>query len=269
MLDNDTSVPAANLIAIFLPLRRRSISLILVACFFGVVATFFGVIGIIIAWARLTVTPERPTSDALVISAVVMSLSLFFGLMASWLFMLGIRCGRMRMEASEQGLILTTSLYEWFLWNPWGIREVRLRWDEVKGLRLWPIRNRLAPGGVQLNYVVYTAKGTFVLSSVVWPRPDRMVAVIAERTGLHMARSVAELPQELASEAQPSRKEKIGVKLLRGLGWAAMVMGWLVLAAAFLTFVTGQEWKGSKGFPVIIAMLLIAGGHALRNFRLD
>ncbi|OAI49009.1 hypothetical protein AYO44_00990 [Planctomycetaceae bacterium SCGC AG-212-F19] len=222
-----------------------------------------------IAWARFNAPPVSQSSDAFMIAAVLMALGFFFALMGTWLFLLAIKCRGMYMEAGTEGLHLTASLYEWFLWNPWGVRKTWLRWDEIKGLRLWPIPNKLAPGGVQKNYVLYTTQGTFVLSNAVWPHPERMVAVIAEHTGLPTARSVTELPAELAPAAQPSRKERRGVLLLRGMGWAAIILGWLVLAMVLLVVVTGQEWKGSLGVAVLASLALVIGGYRLRRFRLE
>ena len=189
--------------------------------------------------------------------------------MASWLFLLGMACKRMQIEIGTEQLHLTASLYEWFLFNPWGVRQVRLRWDEIEGLRLWPIPNFLAPGGVQQNYVLYTTHGNFVLSNVVWPHPEHIAAAISERTGLAAVRSVADLPPKLASAAQPSRKEKFGLLLLRRLAWTAIILGWFVVIAVVLCFLTGQEWQGSIRQAVIAALILVCGGHALLRFRFD
>ncbi|HEV3415976.1 MAG TPA: hypothetical protein VG056_04165 [Pirellulales bacterium] len=266
---NDTSLQAANPATVFLPLRGRIIGLIVGGSILAAFALPLGGLAVVIAWARVTVPADKPSSGAVVVAAVLMALALFLGLLASWLFLLAARCRRMQMELSSDGLHLTTSLYEWFLWNPWGIREARLRWDEIKGIRLWRIPNNLAPGGVQENYILYTAQGDFVLSSVVWPHPEQMAAAIAQRIGGTIASSLDELPAELAAAAQPSRKERIGARLLRGLGWVSTVLGVLLLGISALFAVTGQEWSGGLSSTVLATVVFLTGGYALRRFRLE
>ena len=77
--------------------------------------------------------------------------ALGLALTSAWLFLLAARVAGMRMEVTDEGLHLVGSLYEWYLWSPWAVRDVRLHWEDVQGIRLWPVPNELAPGGVQEN----------------------------------------------------------------------------------------------------------------------
>jgi hypothetical protein len=267
--ENNHLSPAAPSQTVFRPWKGRIIFLLVGASILGLVGLSFGLLALLLAWARFSAPHVNPSSDAILVAAILFPLAVFFLLMSTWLFLLGIRCRRMYMEAGAEGLHLTTSLYEWFLWNPWGIRKTWLRWDEIKGLRLWLVPNQMAEGEVQKNYVLYTTQGTFVLSSVVWPHPEEMAALIAERTRLSTVRSLSELPAELAQAAQPTRKEKSGAMLIWGMGWVAIVLGWMLLAIVLLVVVTGQEWKGGLGPAVMAALALVIGGHQLRRFRLE
>ncbi len=231
-----------------------------------VVATIVAAVAIFIASIPIVARPAAPPPMTSIVLVLVLALAM--ALTSAWLFLLATRVAGMRMEVTDEGLHLVASLFEWHLWNPWAVRDVQLRWDEVQGIRRWPFANQLAPGGVQENVVVYTARGIFGLSNIVWPNPGEMAEAIAAHTGLTVAQTVGELAPRVAPVAAPSRKAKVGVHLVHGLGWLATVMAWLMVGLTVLLLVGGGGTDALIAF-VIATAILMAGGSTLRRFRLQ
>ena len=226
-----------------------------------------GGFSIFTALIPLIARPKEPPPIASV--ALVLGTALGLALTSAWLFLLASRVAGMRMEVTDEGLHLVGSLYEWYLWSPWAVRDVRLHWEDVLGIRLWPFPNELAPGGVQENIVLYTARGVFGLSNMVWPNLGEMADVIVAHTGLTVARAVRDLPPQVAAVAGPSRKERIGLGLMHGLGWLATVMGWLMLGITVLLLFAGGGWNDSMVGFIMSIVVLMAAGRTLRRFRLE
>ena len=256
-------LPSQDLLT-FYPRRGRIVALAVggaTLLLFGIPVFFFGILFAL----PFLATPNMPPPPVVIAAPILTGTVLV--LMAAWLILLAVRVRQMRVQIGFLSLDLRTSLYEWYLWNPWGVSRAQVSWDEVQGLRLWCIDNPLAEGSVQENYIIYTTRGIFVLSSIVWPDPDRIAVIIAERSKLRIARTLAELPPSVGETARPSSKEKVGLVLMRGFGWAFLGISPLVFLAAFLVLLGGQV--GTAMLLGIGGLTMVTMGGALRRFRLE
>ena len=79
----------------------------------------------------------------------------------------------------------------------WAIRPLgsaRLSWREIYGVQIYEIPNFATRTGVQVDYVLHIARGTFAVSSIQFAQAERIAALIAG----HVGREVGELPAGIA-----------------------------------------------------------------------
>ena len=256
-------LPSQDLLT-FYPRRGRIVALAVggaTLLLFGIPVFFFG---ILLALPFLA-TPNMPPPPVVIAAPILTGTVLV--LMAAWLILLAVRVRQMArpnrlLEPRPQDQSLRMVSVESLGCFP-GPSQL----GRVQGLRLWCIDNPLAEGSVQENYIIYTTRGIFVLSSIVWPDPDRIAVIIAERSKLRIARTLAELPPSVGETARPSSKEKVGLVLMRGFGWAFLGISPLVFLAAFLVLLGGQV--GTAMLLGIGGLTMVTMGGALRRFRLE
>jgi hypothetical protein len=238
---------------VFHPRRGKIVTMAVMGVAFWFLVAF-------LAWMPFGVAPELPDWRMLVMMA---ALCAFIASLGMWMLLLANRLRQAIMEADEHGLHLFVNGYEWWLWNPWNIREARLRWDEIQA-----VQYRVLPGvGEPLpQYIIHTAQGRFLLSSFVWPDIEAMASLICQRTGLEPVSSMAELSSEVAQRAKSGRGEKLAVWAVRLFGWFCLIFGILIALAFGLIILTGQEFKGSLVGALVATVALISLGYSLRNF---
>lgn len=203
--------------------------------------------------------------DAGLLSIAIL-LGLFLAAMSIWLLTLAWQIGQMRVVVYPKKLELRARNQEWFITNPVGFRRALLIWPEVRGIRRWRFVNPWAPGGVQENYILYTAEGKFVLSNLDWPDVSEMAALISQNARRPIVHKIRELPDELQEAAMPSRTERANLRAVRGLGWLGSA---LLLALLALALLTGRLFRPALGSVALIAILFFVYRQSMRRFRLE
>ncbi len=209
----------------------------------------------------------RPVEGGLL--GLVILVGFFRGALSVWMCLLAWQLARMRVVVSVDQLELRARRYEWFITNPFGFRHALLAWPDVRGIRRWRISNPLAPGGTQENDILYTSRGSFVLSNLHWPAATELAESISRYAGLRIAASTAELPADLQEAATPHRTERAKAIIVQGLAWLAMLGGGLLLGLIGLSLFTGEPFRGSLAGAVLAAIVSLVCGESLRRFRLE
>ena len=235
---------------------------------------FFWLLVPLFGWMPFGVAEGKPRFGILVVIGLLCA---FLGLMGTWMALLANRLRRVTMTADDEGVYLFTNIYEWYMGNPWNIREARLRWDDIKGVRLRRMRGIGEPGTheeAQKHYILHTTKGRFILSSFVWPQVEQMVELIRERAGCTLSDRTQDLhlPAELAEEARITTSEKVWVWIVRTFGWICFGIG--LFAAALLILMLVAEPKagfhsGARLGTIVVTMILLGVGFPLMKFKVD
>jgi len=170
---------------------------------------------------------------------------------------------RTRIVIAAQGLELSLSRFR--IWSLRSLGRARLTWADIVGVQRYEIPNFSAPGGVQVDYVLHTTRGTFAVSSVQFKEAERIAGLIAERIG----RAVGDLPEGVAPVSADTPSGRRNVRLMRGLGWAAQVVGIVFLLLMSLVWMQGdgRDYR-TIGGVTIAAGVLLRLGHSLKRFTL-
>ncbi|HZZ27540.1 MAG TPA: hypothetical protein VFE46_05985 [Pirellulales bacterium] len=218
------------------------------------------ILGILLAWG-ITGENKQPfnlaRSSALAMLVFLDPLTWF----SLWLMSLGIGIWRAHVAIREDGLEMYAHRFS--MWSIRRMRRVRLAWNEVAGIQPFALTNMLAPGGVQEEFVLYTAAGKFILPGMLWPDAQQIATQISN----HMGKAIGDLSavQEPIVGRRPS--DRRGARIMHGIGWFAQAAGWVFAAISLVAIFGGANFR-SMIYMIMLSMMLVLSGSSLRRFRM-
>jgi hypothetical protein len=225
--------------------------------FLTVIATF------LLAVPALFITVAIATGDTAAGGAGFIT-GVIMGLPGLWMAWLAYRTASCRITLSPASLDLRTHRFS--VWGLRPIRQAHLPWDQVYGVQTFRIPNFAAPDGVQIDYIIHTSAGKFAVANVAWNE----AAEIAQRVCDQIQRPLDDLAPAATEVRTDAPSDRIGIRLMRALGWCSMAIGWLFLALVPLM------WLGNRAIEpkalVSVGMMgsfLIMIGRSVRNFKLS
>jgi len=202
-------------------------------------------------------TGDSAAGATAVITALIM------GLPGLWMAWLAYGIARCRITISPAALDLRA--HQFAIWGIRRIRQAHLPWDQVYGVQTFRIPNFAAPDGIQIDYIIHTSAGKFAVANVAWTE----AAEIAERICQRIERPLEDLAPTATQVRADRPSDRLGIRLMRALGWCSMAIGALFLALVPLM------WLGNKDIEpkalVAVAMMgsiLLSVGASIRRFKL-
>lgn len=201
-----------------------------------------------------------PDSPGIGVALAVLVLA---GVPALFIFKLGNDVRRMRVVVDAGGVELRVSRFR--LWGLRPLHSARLAWREIHGVQVYEIPNFAARAGRQVDYVIHTARGTFAVSCVQFADAERIAALVAEGVG----RMVGDLPPGVAPVGAHTPADRRRIRLMRGLGWLALVTGLVCPVLLSLAWLQGSPLEpATVGGVAATSGVLIMLGRSLRRFSL-
>lgn len=185
------------------------------------------------------------------------------GLPGLLIFKMGNDVRRSRVVISDAGLDVRVARFRIWAFRP--LASARLAWRDVHGVQPYEIPNFATPGGVQVDYVVHSTQGEFAVSSVQFADAQGIATLIAQRIG----RAVGDLPAEVRPVGANTPSGRLGVRLMRALGWVAQAAGVVFLMVMIGAWLAGSPLppSASGGLATASGVLLMVG-RSLRRFSL-
>lgn len=125
--------------------------------------------------------------------------------------------------------------------------------------------NFLVQGGLDLNFILETTAGEFVVQTSLWGDQARQIAeLIAARIGQPI-RCPVENPQ---AETRLTAAEHRGVRLMRAFGWVCTVIAGILMALLLfaIPFAKPEDrWELAKS--LLFFGFVFSAAQALRRFK--
>ena len=133
------------------------------------------------------------------------------------------------------------------------------------GVQTYEIPNFAAPNGTQVDYVLHTTQGLFVVPAIQFKDANEIAATIAVRIG----RAVGDLPPTVTPVTAATPSGRRGVRIMRGLGWFSSALGIGLPLLMLFGWWSGERVEANAiGGITAASLTLLLAGRALRRFAL-
>ena len=171
---------------------------------------------------------------------------------------------RSRVKLTDEALDLTTTRFA--IWRLRRVHRVRLAWNEVLGVQVRKQTNAMInpATGLQVDYVIHTMKGPYCVTERVWPQARTIADAILERIG----RELNDIDDRVAPIAASRKRDRWGLRILRGLGLLTTVVGVSFCLMAVLSLF-GRTDPVDAAIVVIVGVGIIGAGESLRRYFVE
>ncbi len=232
------------------------------AWFAAICGLFVLAMAVLLAWV-FSGADKEPFTLARLIAGTIFVVINPMAWLGFWIFSVAVGIWRAKVEISDDGIELRA--HQFRVWGLRRMKHARLKWNEITAVETFTTTNMMAPNGVQRDYVLHTTQGRFALPNILWPGAEEIATQVAAR----IEKSIGDVAQAETPAGQRRPIDRVGIAIMRGLGWTSLVLGILFTGLMMLAYAQKDSHIENIGPAIAVGSILIAIGASLRKFRLN